>query len=169
MPGHHLPGGARLWGAPLWDGCLSAEHNVEVVIPFPACFAKAAGPESLDGLAVRLHDGAGTVGMPALSRYFARLLTCLAARDPRPGSTFTGGVAAPGWQFSFHGTGLLAAVYSPLYQAAHSRHSSQGTFVLLQSGAAHGPRRAGASHAEDHAEGEAGGTRLPSAALARRS
>lgn len=70
--------------------------------------------------------------MPALSRHFARMLTCLAARDLQPNSTFAGEVITPGWEFSFRGIRLFISVFSPLYQASHSRHSEQGTFVMLQ-------------------------------------
>lgn len=125
-------GNARLWGAPAWDGLLSIEHNVDLIIPFLTCFAKAAELESLDGFVIRLNDGLNIGDMTALSRHFARLLTCLAARDPQPNHSFACEVLTPGWQFSFRGTRFFISVFSPLYHASHSRHSEKGTFVMLQ-------------------------------------
>lgn len=123
---------ARLWGGPEWRGDLAIEHNVDLTIPFLACFAKAARPESLDGFVLRLPDGPDTCDMSALARYFARILTSLAARDPRPNDSFAQSVMQPGWQFSFHDTRLFVSVFSPLYMASHSRHSQRGTFVMFQ-------------------------------------
>ena len=123
---------ARLWGAPAWDGRLSIENNVDLIIPFLTCFTKAAEPESLDGFVIRLDDGPNIGDMSALSRHFARVLACLAARDPQPNNSFAREVLTPDWQFSFRGTRLFISVFSPLYQASHSRHSEQGTFVMLQ-------------------------------------
>jgi NTP pyrophosphatase (non-canonical NTP hydrolase) len=122
----------RLWGAPTWDGRLTVEHNVDQIIPFLTCFAKAAERENLGGFVLRLHDGSETVDLPALSRHLSRVLTCLAARGPRPHRAFTPEVRRPGWQFSFRGTRLLISVFSPLYPAPLRHHSEQGTFVLLE-------------------------------------
>jgi hypothetical protein len=122
----------RLWGAPTWDGHVTVEHNVDQIIPFLTCFAKAAERENLDGFVIRLPDGPETADLPALSRHLSRVLTCLAARGPRPNGSFPAEVRAPGWQFSFHGTRLLISVFSPLYPAPHGHHSQQGTFVLLE-------------------------------------
>ena len=122
----------RLWGAPTWDGHLTVEHNVDRIIPFLTCFAKAAERENLDGFVIRLHDSPETDDLPALSRRLSRVLTCLAARGPRPNGSFPAEVRTPGWQFSFRGTRLLISVFSPLYPAPHGRHSRQGTFVLLE-------------------------------------
>jgi hypothetical protein len=118
----------RLWGAPTWDGRLTVEHNVDLIIPFLTCFAKAAERESLDGFVIRLPDGPETGDLPALSRHLSRVLICLAARGPRPNGSFPPKVRPPGWQFSFRGTRLRISVFSPLYpdQCEH------GTFVLLQ-------------------------------------
>jgi NTP pyrophosphatase (non-canonical NTP hydrolase) len=121
----------RLWGAPTWDGHLSVEHNVDQIIPFLTCFAKAAERENLDGFVIRLPDGPETADLPALSRHLSRALTCLAARGPRPNGSFPAEVRAPGWQFSFRGTRLLISVFSPLYPAPHGHHAKHGTFVLL--------------------------------------
>jgi hypothetical protein len=123
---------ARLWGAPTWDSLLSVEQNVELIIPFLTCFAKAAERECLDGFVVCLNDGCEVGNMDALSRHFARILTCLAARDPYPENAFAGEVLTPGWQFSFYGVRLFISVFSPLYPASHSRHCRRGTFVMLQ-------------------------------------
>jgi NTP pyrophosphatase (non-canonical NTP hydrolase) len=122
----------RLWGAPTWDGHVTVEHNVDQIIPFLTCFAKAAERENLDGFVIRLPDGPETADLPALSRHLSRVLTGLAARGPRPNGSFPAEVRAPGWQFSFHGTRLLISVFSPLYPAPHGHHSQQGTFVLLE-------------------------------------
>lgn len=78
--------------------------------------------------------------MPALSRLFARLLTCVAARGPQPNAAFAGDVMSPGWQFSFCGTGFGICVFSPLYQQSHRRHSALGTFALLRPGIPVGAR-----------------------------
>jgi hypothetical protein len=154
-PAHCISSGvARLWGAQAWDGRLAAEHNVDLLLPFLVCFAKAARPESLDGFVFRLCDGPESGDMPALSRHFARLLTCVAARDPS--STFAGEVMTPGWQFSFRGIRFLISVFSPLYRASHSRHSAQGTFVLLRPEIS-----TGAQHAGSEGETRAGGCLLP--------
>jgi NTP pyrophosphatase (non-canonical NTP hydrolase) len=109
----------RLWGAPTWDGHLSVQHNVDQIIPFLTCFAKAAERENLDGFVIRLPDGPETADLPALSRHLSRALTCLAARGPRPNGSFPAEVRAPGWQFSFRGT------------RPHGHHAKHGTFVLL--------------------------------------
>jgi hypothetical protein len=122
----------RLWGAPTWDVHLTVEHNVDQIIPFLTCFAKAAGRENLDGFVIRLHDGPETDDLPALSRHLSRVLTCLAARGPRPNGSFPAEARTPGWQFSFRGTRLLISLFSPLYPAPHMHHSRQGTFVLLE-------------------------------------
>jgi hypothetical protein len=122
----------RLWGAPTWDGHLTVEHNVDQIIPFLTCFAKAAGRENLDGFVIRLHDGPESDDLPALSRHLSRVLTCLAARGPRPNGSFPAEACTPGWQFSFGGTRLLISLFSPLYPAPHAHHSQQATFVLLE-------------------------------------
>jgi NTP pyrophosphatase (non-canonical NTP hydrolase) len=122
----------RLWGAPTWDGHLTVEHNVDQIIPFLTCFAKAAERENLDGFVIRLPDGPETADLPALSRHLSRVLTCLAARGPRPNGSFPAEVSGPGWQFSFRGTRLLISVFSPLYPAPHGHHAQHGTFVLLE-------------------------------------
>ena len=126
------PTARRLWGAPTWDGRLTVEHNVDLMIPFLTCFAKAAGRENLDGFVIRLPDGPETADLPALSRHLSRVLTCLAARGPRPNGSFPADVRTPGWQFSFRGTRLRISVFSPLYPAPYPRHCEHGTFVLLQ-------------------------------------
>jgi NTP pyrophosphatase (non-canonical NTP hydrolase) len=132
----------RLWGAPTWDGHLTVEHNVDQIIPFLTCFAKAAERENLDGFVIRLPDGPETADLPALSRRLSRVLTCLAARGPRPNGSFPAEVRAPGWQFSFRGARLLISVFSPLYPASHGHHAQQGTFVLLKPVASPGLDRA---------------------------
>jgi hypothetical protein len=108
------------------------EHNVDRIIPFLTCFAKAAERENLDGFVIRLHDGPETDGQPALARHLTRVLASLAARGPRPNGSFPPEVRAPGWRFSFGGSRLLISVFSPLYQAPHGHHSQHGTFVLLE-------------------------------------
>ena len=95
----------RLWGAPTWDGHLTVEHNVDQIIPFLTCFAKAAERENLDGFVIRLHDSPETDDLPALSRQLSRVLTCLAARGPRPNGSFPAEVRTPGWQFTFPAPG----------------------------------------------------------------
>ena len=122
----------RLWGAPTWDGRLTVEHNVDLIIPFLSCFAKAAERENLDGFVIRLPGGPETADLPALSRQLSRVLVCLAARGPRPNASFPAGVRTPGWQFSFGGTRLRISVFSPLYPARYPRDCEHGTFVLLQ-------------------------------------
>jgi NTP pyrophosphatase (non-canonical NTP hydrolase) len=122
----------RLWGAPTWDGRLTVEHNVDLIIPFLTCFAKAAERENLDGFVIRLPDGPETGDLPALSRQLSRVLICLAARGPRPNASFPAEVRTPGWQFSFGGTRLRISVFSPPDQAPYSHHCEHGTFVLLQ-------------------------------------
>ena len=57
----------RLWGAPAWDGHLTVEHNVNQIIPFLACFAKAAERENLDGYVTRLHHAPDLRLLPAVS------------------------------------------------------------------------------------------------------
>jgi NTP pyrophosphatase (non-canonical NTP hydrolase) len=129
-----LPAAQRLWGAPTWDGRLTVEHNVDLIIPFLTCFAKAAERENLDGFVIRLPDGPETGDLPALSRRLSRVLVCLAARGPRPNAAFPAEVRTPGWQFTFGGTRLRISVFSPLYPAPYSLHCEHGTFVLLQPG-----------------------------------
>lgn len=126
------PGTRRFWGAPTWDGRLTVEHNVDLIIPFLTCFAKAAERENLDGFVIRLPDGPETGDLPALSRRLSRVLVCLAARGPQPNAAFPAKVRAPGWQFTFGGTRLGISVFSPLYPATYSRRREHGTFVLLQ-------------------------------------
>jgi NTP pyrophosphatase (non-canonical NTP hydrolase) len=123
---------AHAWGAPTWDGRLTVEHNVDLMIPFLACFAKAAARENLGGFIIRLPDGPETSDLPALSRHLSRVLICLAARGPRPNGEFAPHVRRPGWQFSFGGSRLLISVFSPLYPAPLRHHCEQGTFVLLE-------------------------------------
>lgn len=124
----------RLWGAPNWDERRTVEHNVDLIVPFLSCFAKAAGREGLDGFVIRLPDGPHTGDLPALSRHLSNVLICLAARGPQPNAAFPADVRAPGWQFSFGGTRLRISVFSPLYPAPYPHHCEQGTFVLLQPG-----------------------------------
>jgi hypothetical protein len=122
----------RLWGAPAWDGRLTVEHNVDLIIPFLTCFAKAAERENLDGFVIRLPDGPETGDLAALSRQLSRVLLCLAARGPRPNTAFPAEARTPGWHFSFGGRRLRISVFSPLYPAPYPRHCQHGTFVLLQ-------------------------------------
>jgi NTP pyrophosphatase (non-canonical NTP hydrolase) len=122
----------RLWGAPTWDERLTVEHNVDLIVPFLRCFAKAAGREGLDGFVIRLPDGPPTADLPALSRQLSRVLICLAARGPQPNVAFPSDVRVPGWQFSFGGTRLRITVFSPLYPAPYPTHVDHGTYVLLQ-------------------------------------
>jgi NTP pyrophosphatase (non-canonical NTP hydrolase) len=122
----------RLWGAPTWDGRLTVEHNVDLIIPFLTCFAKAAERENLDGFVIRLPDGQEIGDLPALSRQLSRVLLCLAARGPQPNAAFSAEARTQGWQFSFGGARLRISVFSPLYPAPYSDHCEHGTFVLLQ-------------------------------------
>jgi NTP pyrophosphatase (non-canonical NTP hydrolase) len=122
----------RLWGAPTWDGRLTVEHNVDLIVPFLTCFAKAAERENLDGFVIRLPDGPETGDLPALSRHLSRVLICLAARGPQPNASFPTEARAPGWQFSFGGSRLSISVFSPLYPAPYAQNCQHGTFVLLQ-------------------------------------
>ena len=121
----------RLWGAPTWDGRLTVEHNVDLIVPFLTCFAKAAERENLDGFVIRLPDGPETGDLPALSRQLSRVLLRLAARGPRPNGSFPAEVRTPGWQFGFGGSRLRLSVFSPLYPAPYAQHCQHGTFVLL--------------------------------------
>jgi hypothetical protein len=127
-----LQSAQRLWGAPNWDERLTVEHNVDLIVPFLRCFARAAGREGLDGFVIRLPDGPHTADLPALSRQLSRVLICLAARGPQPNVAFPSAARAPGWQFSFGGTRLRIAVFSPLYPAPYPTHVDHGTYVLLQ-------------------------------------
>jgi NTP pyrophosphatase (non-canonical NTP hydrolase) len=122
----------RLWGAPTWDGRLTVEHNVDLIIPFLTCFAKAAERENLDGFVIRLPDGQEIGDLPALSRQLSRVLLCLAARGPQPNAAFPAEARTQGWQFSFGGTRLRISVFSPLSPAPYSHRCEHGTFVLLQ-------------------------------------
>jgi len=126
--------GRRLWGAPTWDERLTVEHNVDLIVPFLTCFAKAAERENLDGFVIRLPDGPETGDLPALSRHLSRVLICLAARGPQPNASFPAEVRTPGWPFSFGGTRLRLSVFSPLDPAPYAQHRRPGTFVLLQPG-----------------------------------
>jgi NTP pyrophosphatase (non-canonical NTP hydrolase) len=130
--GPSSPAARRLWGAPAWDGRLTVEHNVDLMIPFLTRFAKAAERENLDGFVIRLPDGPETGDLPALSRHLSRMLISLVARGPRPNGSFPSEARTAGWQFSFRGTRLRISVFSPLYPAPYSHHSKQGTFVLLE-------------------------------------
>ena len=123
--------GRRLWGAPTWDERLTVEHNVDLIVPFLTCFAKAAERENLDGFVIRLPDGPETGDLPALSRLLSRVLLRLAARGPRPNGSFPAEIRTPGWQFGFGGSRLRLSVFSPLYPAPYAQHCQHGTFVLL--------------------------------------
>jgi len=123
---------AHLWGSPDWIGSQSLRENVRLVLPHLIRFTKCAQTEGIDGFIINYAESSATLNMPALARNFRDLLHELADQDPAVNRSFRGPVDRLGWQFSFNGTRLFISVFSPIYQATHSRHSPSDTFVMFQ-------------------------------------
>lgn len=119
---------ARLWGAPIWVGD-DLGKNVDAMVPSLEAFSKAATPECLDGYVV---SGPKFESMGELATWFRRMLLEISARDPRQRPVMKGAVDRTGWQFEFNGLRLFAAVFSPLYDSGHPRHSPTYSFIFFQ-------------------------------------
>ncbi|MGI5376266.1 YqcI/YcgG family protein [Streptomyces sp. CA-251387] len=129
-------GVSRLWGAPDWDVDRSLAANVAELAPHLTRFAKAAPHEHLDGFVISVPGVAGrapgAATMSDLARWFRSLLQALTEADELPNNSLSEDVRRPGWQFLFHRQRMFVSVFSPLYEASHSRHSSDHTFVMFQ-------------------------------------
>ncbi|HYM45806.1 MAG TPA: YqcI/YcgG family protein [Solirubrobacteraceae bacterium] len=121
-------GPARLWGAPEWSSQPFAS-NVETIVATLTSFTRAAIPERLDAYII---PGPPLNSMELLADWFRRLLVEISSRDPQHEQTMRGHVNSAGWQFTFDGLRMFVAVFSPLYDARHPRHSPAGTFVALR-------------------------------------
>ncbi|WP_234532982.1 YqcI/YcgG family protein [Streptomyces shenzhenensis] len=129
-------GAARLWGAPDWDVHRSLADNAAELAPHLTRFAKAAPHEHLDGFVISVPGVAGratgAATMSDLARWFRQLLHVLTELDELPNDSLNEDVRRPGWQFLFHRQRMFVSVFSPLYEASHSRNSSDHTFVMFQ-------------------------------------
>lgn len=133
---------ARLWGAPEWSS-RSFDGNADTIVPSLTSFAKATVPECLDAFII---PGPPFVAMAELAAWFRRLLVELSRRDPEQQAVMDARVDQTGWQFAFNGRRMFVAVFSPLYDREHPRHSADDTYVFLQPEASFGRKGIGSGH-----------------------
>jgi YqcI/YcgG family len=133
---------ARIWGAPSWSS-ESIAANVKAIVSSFTMFTKAAIPEQLDAYVIL---GPAFAAMDHLAQWFVELLQELSGYDPAEERVMEGQVSRRGWQFAFNGQRVFIAVFSPLYDLSHPRHSPTETLVFMQVEQSFDRRGVGANH-----------------------